>query len=154
MGAKNNEYIEYPETITIIAEPSFGSAIKFLLLGAAIGAGATLYLRKSGEAAAPETSAPPSPAARKDQLNKRVQTLAAGVKNVAGKTASAARLASKAVTPAIKNAVAEGKRAARETIDSIDEDLENDSDTKYASEGEKIEAEREAEAKQYGLDRK
>jgi len=152
LAAKNNEIIEYPETITIIAEPSFGSAMKFLVLGAALGAGAVLYLRKTGEPAlAPATQ--PSPAARNEQLNKRVHALAKGVKCLAGKAGAAAKLAGRAVTPVIKNAIEEGKRAAHAAIDEIDEDLESEPDTKYAAEGEKIEAEKEAEAKKFGLDR-
>lgn len=155
MAAKNNdydEYIEYPETITIIAEPSFGSAMKFLVVGAALGAAATLYLRKNGEAVTEAPAAKLPDAVRKEQLNNRIQALAAGVKNVAGKAGSAAKLASKAVTPAIKNAVEEGKRVARATIDEIDDDLETEPDIKYASEGERIEAEKAAEAKKLGLD--
>jgi hypothetical protein len=151
LAAKNNEYIEYPETITIIAEPSFGSAVKLLLVGAVIGAAAMQYLRKpAAPAAAPFV--PPGQDTRNEQLNKRVQSLAKSVASLAGKAGSAAKMASRAVTPAIKNAVAEGRRAARETIDSIDDDLENEPDTKYASEGERLEAEREAEAKRLGLD--
>lgn len=154
MAAKNKlEVVEtYPETITIVAEPSFGSAIKFLLFGAAIGAGAMFYFRKPGAPAAEEYVPLPAQGTRSEQLNDRVHTLAARVKNLSGKASSAAKLASKAVTPAIKNAVAEGKRAARETRESIEDDLETESDTKYAEEGEKLQAEREAEAQRLGID--
>ena len=153
MAAKNNEIYDYPETITIIAEPSFGTAIKLLLFGAAIGAGAVLYLRKPGATVAP--AAPPATPndrrASDREVSERVQTLAKNVKILAGRARDAAQLASKAVTPAIKNAVAEGRRAAMETTSAIEADLETEPDTKYAEEGEKIEAERAAEAARRGF---
>jgi hypothetical protein len=96
----------------------------------------------------------PPTGTRNEQLNDRVHTLAARVKTLASKTRDAAQLASKAVTPAIKNAVAEGKRAARETRESIETDLQTEPDTKFAEEGEKLQAEREAEAKRLGFDTK
>lgn len=44
-----------PEKIVIVAGPSFGQALKFMLLGAAIGYGAASYLRPKGPFQAPRT---------------------------------------------------------------------------------------------------
>lgn len=156
MAAKNEEIWEYPETITIIAEPSFGAAIKLLLFGAAIGAGAMAYLRRPGApAAGAQASSVPGTAASRatgdKELGERIQTVAARIKVLAGHTRNAAQLAVKTAAPVIKNAVAEGKRAAVETTTAIEEDLETEPDTKYAEEGERIEAERQAERERRGF---
>ncbi|HEX8551871.1 MAG TPA: hypothetical protein VF681_09990 [Abditibacteriaceae bacterium] len=146
MAAKNNiETIEvreaYPETITIIAEPSFGSAIKFLLLGAAIGAaGMHFVAARKAEAAEEPVSAPSG--TRNEQINERVKNLASRVKNLASKTRDISGVVSTRVKPALQTAIAEGKRAAQQTRESIEHDLETEPDTVFAEEGEKIEQER------------
>lgn len=144
MAAKNNiEVVEtYPERITVVAEPSFGTAFKFLLLGVAIGASGAHFLlaRKiSGDAA--NTSLPET--TRTDDLNGRVKTLALRIKILASKTRDVSGVVSQRVKPALQNAIAEGKRAAQETREGIEHELETEPDTVYAAEGEQIEKQRE-----------
>jgi gas vesicle protein len=139
LGAKNNideDLIDagiYPEKLIIVAEPSFGSAIKFLLFGAAIGAGAAYYManRNASGASTPETAAGTS-TQRDEQLAERAKTLAKRVKNLAGHARDIATVVGTKVKPAIQTAVAEGKKAAQATQEAIKDELENEPDTIYA----------------------
>ena len=148
MAAKNNidtfEVREaYPETITIIAEPGFGSAIKFLLIGAALGAAGMHFFAARKAVAAEELVSTPS-GTRREQLDERVKTLASRVKNLASKTRDISGVVSTKVKPALQTAIAEGRRAAQQTRESIEHDLETEPDTVFAEEGEQLEKERAA----------
>jgi hypothetical protein len=155
LAAKNNiEVVEsFPETITIVAEPNFGAAIKFVLFGAAIGAaGAHFLLARKAAGAAPTgaTSALPE-MSRTDDLNSRVKTLALRIKILASKTRDVSGVVSQRVKPALQTAIAEGRRAAQETREGIEHELATEPDTAYAAEGEELEKQREAEAAKSGL---
>ena len=129
----------HPEKIVIIAGPSFGSAMSFMLFGAALGAAGTLFL-KSRNAAIDDTPDAitaellgAKTEARSVQLNERLAKLSSRVKSLANSAKGAAQVAGATAIPKIRNAVEEGKRVARGTQEQIRDELENEPDTVYAT---------------------
>ena len=108
--------LEDADRIIIVANPSFGAAFKFMLLGAVVGAGAMALLNRQGSS----QPALPSPSEREaEHLNSRLSRLSSRIRSVAGRTRDVAGFAAGTLAPAIGEAVREGSRAAREMQDDL-----------------------------------
>ncbi len=127
--AKENNY--QPEKLVINAGPTFGSALSFMLLGAAIAAAAAYYLSRHGEMSA-QTELNDSLRATEsgaEKLKSRLSTLSSRAKSLTVRAKDAAQSFSETVRPAFQDAVQEGKAAARETSEGLAEDLQNSKTT-------------------------
>lgn len=140
-----------PKHVTIIAGPTFGEAVKFVVFGALLGAGATYaYLQSKPPAPAIPATDPlqqglTAGGAKTDEkaLTARLGKVAERLKNVAGGAASIAKSAALTAAPLVSQAVVEGRRAAQETQSEMERDLEN-AKTETQAEAARIKAEREA----------
>jgi hypothetical protein len=125
---------DMPEKIVIATGLSFGDAFKFVLLGAALGAGATYTALQNRLSAASSTApqdavasglsgggaknSPQSVVARLTSLSGRLVRVASGVKGVAQFTGETLR-------PAVTEAVREGRKTALEVQAELQRDLES-----------------------------
>ncbi len=147
-----------PQNITIIAGPTFGEAVKFVVFGALIGSGATYSILQSKMQQAalqhaanantnPVQQGLTAGGAKTDvnALTARLGKVAERLKNVAGSAASVAKSAALTAAPLVSQAVVEGRRAAQETQSEMERDLEN---AKRESEAEaaRLKAQRAAQA--------
>lgn len=131
-----------PEKVVIIAGPSFGQAVKFMLLGAAVGAGGVYYLLRSGGDASPAAKAASlkSVAAKYDaavedftaensggdttsEVMERVTVLASRLKGLGSRAKHLVEVASESVKPTLESAIAEGKKAAAEVQSILKKDV-------------------------------
>ncbi len=145
-----------PDKIVIIAGPSFGQALKFMLLGAALGAGAITYLKPKGRADASNKSVNKGrfgKAGLQDLANKyeaaiedfsagaesktgdataeiadRIGSLTSRLKNIGSRAKHLVESAGEAVKPTLETALAEGKRAAAEVQNKLKKDVEDAGD--------------------------
>jgi len=109
----------HSERVIIATGPSFNTVLGLLALGAALGAGATLFLQRK-ESAAPETGASDAP-----DLSARVHDLTERAKHLAGRTREAVQTASEVLGPIVQDAIGEAKNAAQQTQDALKSDLQN-----------------------------
>ena len=135
MAARNKHEIEIhkewqPEKVVIVAGPSFGSAIAFLLFGAVLGAAGALFWSaqrgtstQSGPAAADGLSGGAREEARAAQIMQRLSNLARSTRNLATRARESAQHAGEVLGPAIKDAVSEAKIVAQETQHDIQQDI-------------------------------
>ena len=129
----------HPEKIVIIAGPSFGSAMSFMLLGAALGATGALFYKSRNSAIndAPDAVTAEllgaKTEARSAQLTERLATLSRRVKSLASTAKESAQTVGATALPKIRHAVEEGKKVARGTQEDIRDELENEPDTVYAT---------------------
>ncbi len=141
-----------PEKIVIIAGPSFGQALKFMLLGAVLGAGAVIYSKPKGrispgvspkvgkagladiaakyEAAIEDFSAESHPATPENvaDVADRLSSLTSRLKSIGSRAKHLVETASEAVKPTFENAIAEGKKAAAEVQSKLKKDVEEAGD--------------------------
>ena len=127
---------EDAEKIVIIAGPTFGESIKFVLLGAALGAGAMWFLNGKK---APLTAATPNAATDPvqaglsgggaktdaDSALARLNSLSTRAKKLATRTQKVVQFAGETVAPAISVAMSEGRRAAREVSEELEQQLQD-----------------------------
>jgi hypothetical protein len=126
--------IATPQKTVIIAGPAFGEAMKFVLLGVVVGAGAAYYAlgtrRTSSASAAVDAvteglsgggAKPTSP----QNVVDRLSALSGRLKTVASHARETVETVSDAVKPALEHAVAEGKKAASSTQTDLESDLKN-----------------------------
>jgi hypothetical protein len=110
-----------PEKIVIVAGPTFGTIIKVVLLGVALGAAGATLLQKSshGEDAgftAGEAQGGTSFQARAEALLGRAKILASRAKD-------AAQAVAENVRPVFQDAVEEGKASARKAEHDLEEEI-------------------------------
>lgn len=140
--------------ITIIAGPTFGEAVKFVLLGALLGAGATYSYLKSKPQPIVTPDADPlrqgltAGGAKTEEkaLTARLGKMSERLKNVAGGAAAVAKSAALTAAPLVSQAVVEGRRAAQETQSEMERDLET-AKSEAQTEAARIKIEREAREK-------
>lgn len=121
-----------PEKVVVITGPSFGTAVKFMLLGAAVGAGAAYwFLNNRGSAASEEdalleglSAGHNKPDARASNLVARAGKLAKRIKNLAGRAKETAQAAGKTIGPVLSEALHEAKEASQEAVEKMQEELE------------------------------
>lgn len=120
---ENNEH--FPQKVVIVAGPSFGSALPFMLFGAAIGVAATLYGQSQNQ-----QNAAVAPAQKLEadsvRLSKRLTKLAKNVKTLAGHAKDAAVTVGVVVAPLVHSAIEEGKKVAHLTAEEIKEELKGE----------------------------
>lgn len=123
MAEKRNNIA--PETVVIHAGPTFGSAIRFMILGAVLGAAATYLISRSGEASAHEEAQQTLRATenKAQKLQSRLGRLSSRAKGLAVRAKDAAVVFNEHVRPALQDAMQEGKLAARETSESLQDDI-------------------------------
>ena len=108
------------DKIVIVTGPTFGTALKFMLLGAALGAAAALSWKNSQ---AP-TVAPALPAEiESDELASRMNRLAARAKSVATRARNIVQNAADVAGPALQQAIAEGRATARDLETQLKEEV-------------------------------
>lgn len=131
-----------PEKIVIVAGPSFGQALKFMLLGAVLGAGAATYFKpktkphfaKTGkdalqdiaakyDAAIEDFSASGSASDVSDEMADRLGSLTTRLKSIGSRAKKLVETAGDAVKPALETALAEGKRVAAEVQTNLKKDV-------------------------------
>jgi hypothetical protein len=142
--------LEAPEKITIVAGPSFGQAVKFMLLGASLGAGAVYYLLRGNEppsktaslksvahkyeAAVEDFTAAGTPvldavhSGSSSDIADRIGKLTSRLKVIGNRAKSLVESASEAVKPSLESALAEGKKAAAEVQTKLKKDVEEAGD--------------------------
>jgi hypothetical protein len=109
------------DKIVIVTGPTFGTAVKFMLLGAALGAAAAISW-KNGQSPA---LAPASPTLDdSEELTSRLNRLAARAKSIANRARNIAHNAAEVAGPALQQAIAEGRSAAREAEKQIKAQVE------------------------------
>jgi hypothetical protein len=142
--------LEAPEKITIVAGPSFGQALKFMLLGASLGGGVVYYLLRGSappskttslksvahkyEAAVEDFTAAGTPvldathSGSTSDVADRVSKLTSRLKVIGSRAKSLVESASEAVKPSLESALAEGKKAAAEVQTKLKKDVEEAGD--------------------------
>jgi hypothetical protein len=143
---------EAPEKITIIAGPSFGQALKFMVFGAVVGAGAAYYKLQSKDGGSGSKSAGLKSVAGKyeatvedftaggkpvlDALHTssgadvadKISSLTSRLKNLGSRAKDLVESAGEAVKPTLETAIAEGKRAAAEVQNKLKKDVDEAGD--------------------------
>jgi len=116
-----------PQKVVIVAGPSFGSAMKFLLLGAALGAFAvhTLSGKSNASATGDATLDAAGEATTKgaERLLDRLNALASRVKNLAKRARESARHASHTIGPALSEAIDEARITSHIEQEKLEADL-------------------------------
>ena len=129
--ASSNNLEPRPEKVVIVAGPSFGNAMQFILFGAALGAAATYALlnKKSSVSVLADDAVIQGLTAdgskeSGQQLVERLNRLQTRLRSLAVRTKDTVQTASEVLGPALSQAVAEGKKAAHETEEKLDSDLQ------------------------------
>lgn len=124
-----------PEKVVVVAGPTFCEALKFTLLGAALGAAAVHYFNKEQtptlgnqeKGYGPESKAAPAAEADKGTVEK-IARLAGRARDISGRAMELAQSAAEAIKPALDQAVAQGKQAAAEMESRLKKDMEQAGD--------------------------
>jgi hypothetical protein len=111
------------EKVVIVTGPSFGTTIKLILFGAALGAGAVLAWQKQNEKPLQPTLPGLDDEDSADEMASRLNSLAARAKTVANRARDLVQSAAEMAAPALQNAIAEGKKAARHVEEEIKDEL-------------------------------
>lgn len=117
-----------PSKIVIVTGPSFGTAIKFILLGAAIGAGAVHFLgsKNSHKPRKEDTlyeGLTGHGAKDTGKFADRLNGMARRAKSIAGRARDAAHMVSEAAKPLLEDAIKQGKAAAEKTEHELEDEL-------------------------------
>lgn len=123
MAAKNANY--QPETVVIQSGASFGNALAFMLLGAALGSAATILVARSSEVSAQSEVAQTARGAehKAEKLQSRLGRLAKRATFLAGRAKDVALSFNEHVRPALQDAIQEGSLASREMTQHLQNDL-------------------------------
>jgi predicted RNase H-like HicB family nuclease len=117
----------HPQKVVIVAGPSFGSAVEFMLLGVAIGVAGTLLWQKQKDTdpladesivvgGASMTPAMSRLLDRAGELAKRAKVAAASAKETV-------RSVGETLGPTLSEAIAEGKTAAQQTQEELAQEI-------------------------------
>ncbi len=117
-----------PSKVVIITGPTFGTAIKFILLGAAMGAAVVHFLGgKNSHKARQEDALYEGLTGHgaKDitSLPARLSGAARRAKSIAGRAKDAAQMVADAARPMLQDAIKQGKAAAEQTEHDLEEEL-------------------------------
>jgi hypothetical protein len=127
----SNEYSGpvHPEKVVIVAGPSFGAALEFMLLGVAIGVAGALFWQKQkgtslsdGENIVVGSGRTEAGAAMSHVLD-RAGEVAKRARVAAVRARETVRSVGEAVGPTLSEALAEGKTAARQTEQELAEEI-------------------------------
>lgn len=106
------------DKIVIVTGPSFGTAIKLILFGAVVGAGAALYWKNQQK-----PPLLPAETAEVEEVASRLQNLSSRAKSIATRARDLVQNAAEVAGPALQQAITEGRAAARETEDKLNAGL-------------------------------
>lgn len=143
--------VDSPEKIVIVAGPSFGQALKFMLLGASVGAGAVYYLLRPGSGEASKKASLKSVAHKyeagvedftaagtpvldaldpetSNEIADRIGNITSRLKDIGTRAKTLAGSVSEAVRPTLESAIAEGKKAAAEVQTVLKKDVDEAGD--------------------------
>ena len=131
MDSSNNTPKEIrTDRVVVVNGTSFGTAMKFIALGAAIGAGAAFYWTSHQKSGTPEdavtagvTGGYGKPGSKADLLA-RITKIASRLKSLAGKAGASAHTAGQVLGPVIADALHEARNAAVEAQEEIREELD------------------------------
>ena len=130
--ASSNNLESQPQKVVIVAGPSFGNAIQFVLFGAALGAAATYaLLRKKlsvatlADDAVLEGLSAGGTKESSQELVERLKRLQIRLRALASRTKDTVQTAGEVLGPAISQAVAEGKKAAHDIENDLEQELKN-----------------------------
>ena len=144
----NRDYYEgTPERIVIVNGPTFGQGLKYILFGAALGAGAAYYVlggirrksiagrvrdkatqKASRAAESVVESVEDRVEAAGETVEEKLRNLAERVRDLSEKAKNTVDAAGIIVKPAMERAVAEGKRAAAATQAKLKADVDEAGD--------------------------
>lgn len=132
---------ETPEKIVIVAGPTFCEALKFTLLGVAIGAAVIHFMSREEDPTLAETDAVQAGlsgagAKNSPSQSEKLSLLAGRIKDISGRALSLAHSASDAIKPTLEQAVAQGKLAAVEIEARLRKDVEEAGDKPFLAEKE------------------
>ena len=118
----------HAKEVLIVTGPGFGTSLKLILIGAAIGAGAALFLKSRQDTAfAPSTCESEQASA---DLSARMRQLSQRAKSLGTRAKDAVQTAKEIAAPAVQQALDEAKQASRQTESEIKDELRelNDKD--------------------------
>ncbi|RYG71011.1 hypothetical protein EON80_06100 [bacterium] len=136
--------LDSPEKIIIVAGPSFSQALKFMLFGATLGAGAVYYLLRGSsdptkdslksvahkyEATVEDFTAAGTPVLDATHPNSnadiadRVGKITSRLKVIGTRAKSLVETVGESVKPTLESAIAEGKKAAAEVQSALKKDV-------------------------------
>ena len=109
-----------PEKLVLIAGPTFGTVLKFLLLGMALGAAGAILLR---EKAASETTSTPATGSDKSTSSSRAHAGFSRAKGLASRARDAAQIVADAARPSLQEAINQAKATAAKTQRELESDI-------------------------------
>lgn len=114
----------HAEKVVIVTGPSFGTAIKLILFGAALGAGAALYWKNQQN----KTFQPTLPHLGEEKTAKdatvRLNNLADRAKALANRAKDVVQAAAEIAAPTVQHAFSEIRQAAKEAEAEIKEEIQ------------------------------
>ncbi len=127
----------HPDKIVIVTAPTFKTVFGLIGLGVVLGAAGALYWQSRQSGSTLDDGALDSltegslnlgttDAAGADAIVRRLNRLANRAKALANRAKATVQTASEVLGPALNEAIAEGRQAARETEQNLKKDLEND----------------------------
>lgn len=115
-----------PDKLVIVAGPTFGTILKFILLGAAIGAAGVVLLQGKNASAtdADYEDVAAGGTVRERNLKARAEALLRRAKTLAGNVREAAAATAEGLKPAFQEAVEEAKITAEKTEQELKAELD------------------------------
>lgn len=109
------------DKVVIVTGPGFGASLKFMLLGAALGAVGALCWKNQQQQTQLTSS---STVAESEEVASRVDLLTARAKSIATRAKNLVQDAAEVAGPALQQAIIEGNTARREVEEKLRRDLE------------------------------
>ena len=138
--------VETPEKVVVVTGPSFSQGVKFILFGAALGAGATFYFldkKRAKTPFAPSKKASAEVAEVADELESQAYSLLSRLKVLGEKARDVAVIAGENLKPSFDRAVEEGKKAAAEVSAKLKKELEDAGDKPHFADAEGLPSQKE-----------
>ena len=119
--------VETPEKVVVITGPSFSQGVKFILFGAALGAGATFYYlgKRPKSYSSPTTS---TKSELTEEIESQAVSLLSRLKDLGEKARDVALVAGENLKPALDRAVEEGKKTAADVQAKLKRELDEAGD--------------------------
>jgi hypothetical protein len=112
-----------PEKLVIVAGPTFGTVLKFLLLGAALGAAGAVLLRERGDSSEDTINFPTGSDSSASTLANRANAVLGRAKGLANRARDAAQAVADAARPSLQEAISQAKATADQTQRELESDI-------------------------------
>jgi hypothetical protein len=112
-----------PEKLVIVAGPTFGTVLKFLLLGAALGAAGVVLLRDRNTSDEDTADFPAGSDGSASTLANRANAVLGRAKGLASRARYAAQAVAVAARPSLKEAISQAKATAEQTQRELESDI-------------------------------